>query len=178
MRARLQLIERAAGLSSDAEVRAAVHAYSGELYGFATRALADSGHAEDAVQETFVRAWRASRRFDPELASLRAWLFAILRNVIIDSVRARSVRPGVAAAVDGTTADAIDGLLKAWVIDEALARLSDEHRHAVVQVYYEGRSAADVAHELDLPAATIRSRLFYGLKALRLTLDELGWDDA
>ena len=178
MRARLRLIEPATGLGSDAGMRAAVFAYSGELYGFANRALSDPGHAEDAVQETFMRAWRAGHRFDPQLASLRAWLFAILRNVIIDSVRARSIRPGVAATIDSATADEIDGLLKAWVVEEALRRLSDDHRHAVVQVYYEGRSAADVAATLDLPAATVRSRLFYGLKALRLSLDELGWDDA
>lgn len=179
MRARLRVIDPAPGLDSDAAIRLAVHAHSGELYGFALRAIGDSGHAEDAVQETFVRAWRAGQRFDPQLATLRAWLFAILRNVIIDAARARAARPGVAAvAVDVATADEIDGLLKAWVIEEALTRLTADHRQAVLRVYYEGRSAADVAAELDLPAATVRSRLFYGLKALRLTLDELGWDDA
>jgi len=179
VRARLRLIDPAPGLGTDAAVRVAVHAYSGELYGFALRALGDSGHAEDAVQETFVRAWRAGHRFDPNLASLRAWLFAILRNVIIDAARASAARPGLDSrtAVDVATADEIDGLLKAWIVDEALARLTIDHRHAVTQVYYQGRSAADVAAELEVPAATIRSRLFYGLKALRLSLDELGWDD-
>jgi RNA polymerase sigma-70 factor (ECF subfamily) len=63
------------------------------------------------------------------------------------------------------------------VVEEALYRLSDEHRRAVVEVYYQGRAAVDVAAELGVPAATIRSRLFYGLRALRLSLDELGWDD-
>ena len=178
MRARLRLIEPTNALGSEIEVRAAVVAYSGELFGFANRALGDAGHAEDVVQETFLRAWGAGHRFDPTLASLRAWLFAILRNVIIDTVRARSSRPGVASPVDTATADEIDGLLKAWVIEEALRRLTHEHRQAVVEVYYHGRSAADVAAQLDLPAATVRSRLFYGLKALRLSLDELGWDDA
>ena len=48
------------------------------------RSLSDRGLAEEAVQETFVRAWRAGERFDPELGSLRTWLFAILRNVVID----------------------------------------------------------------------------------------------
>ena len=180
MRSRLRLIDSAPGLGSDAAVHLAVHAHSAELYGFARRALGDNGHAEDAVQETFVRAWRAGQRFDPQIASLRAWLFAILRNVIIDAARARSIRPSTSrsAVVDLATTDEIDGLLKAWVVDEALTRLTDDHRHAVVQVYYYGRSAVDVAAELDVPPATIRSRLFYGLKALRLSLDELGWDDA
>ena len=178
MRVRLRLIERDDGLGSDAGVRAAVHAHSGELYGFALRALGDQGLAEEVVQETFVRAWRAGRRFDPDIASLRTWLFAILRNVIVDATRARSVRPGVGVAVDVAVVDNIDELLRSWVVEEALRRLSDEHRRAVVEVYYQGRSAVDVAAGLGVPAATIRSRLFYGLRALRLSLDELGWDDA
>ena len=100
MRVPLRLIERADGLHSSTGVRAAVEAHSGELYGFAYRALGDQGLAEEVVQETFVRAWRAGRRFDPNIASLRSWLFAILRNVIIDASRARSVRPGVSVVVD------------------------------------------------------------------------------
>ena len=178
VRVRLKLIERDDGLGSDSGVRAAVHAHSGELYGFAYRALGDQGLAEEVVQETFVRAWRAGQRFDPNIASLRAWLFAILRNVIIDASRARSVRAGVAPAVDVAIVDNIDELLRSWVVEEALRRLTEPHRRAVVEVYYRGRSAAEVAAELGVPAATIRSRLFYGLRALRLSLDELGWDDA
>jgi RNA polymerase sigma-70 factor (ECF subfamily) len=178
MRLHLRLVERDDGLDTDAGVRAAVQAHSGELYGFAFRALGDQGLAEEVVQETFVRAWRAGRRFDPDIASLRTWLFAILRNVIIDATRARSVRPGVAPTVDVAIADNIDVLLQSWVVEEALRRLTDQHRRAVVEVYYQGRSAVDVAAELGVPAATIRSRLFYGLSALRLALDELGWDDA
>jgi len=83
-------------LSRERDVREAYAAHSGELYGFAVRSLGDSGLAEEAVQETFVRAWRAGDRFDPKIGSLRTWLFAILRNVVIDLGRARAVRPGVA----------------------------------------------------------------------------------
>ena len=61
------------------------------------RALGDAGLAEDAVQEAFVRAWRASASYDPARSSQRTWLFAILRNVVIDFARARRSRPPVAA---------------------------------------------------------------------------------
>lgn len=57
------------------------------------RALGDASAAQDAVQETFLRAWRAANRFDPELASLRVWLFAIARNVVIDQARRVEARP-------------------------------------------------------------------------------------
>ena len=100
-------------LSRERDVRDAYAAYSGELYGFAMRSLGDSGLAEEAVQETFLRAWRAGERFDPKIGSLRTWLFAILRNVVIDLGRARAVRPGVA-----------EGGVEPYVepLDEALTR--------------------------------------------------------
>ena len=72
-------------------LRAAFLTYSGELYGYARRSLNDAGTAEEVVQETFIRAWRARERFDPELGSLRTWLFAIERRIVID--HARSPRP-------------------------------------------------------------------------------------
>ena len=54
-------------LSRERDVREAYAAHSGELYGFALRSLGDSGLAEEAVQETFLRAWRAGERFDPQI---------------------------------------------------------------------------------------------------------------
>jgi RNA polymerase sigma-70 factor (ECF subfamily) len=158
-------------------MRTAINAYSGEMFGFAQRALADRGLAEDAVQETFIRAWRATRRFDPALGSQRTWLFAILRNVVIDASRRRTAVP-TAARADDAIEDQIDELLRSWVIDEALRRLTAEHRQAVIEVAYRSRPAAELAEELGVPESTVRTRLFYGLKALRLTLDELGWHDA
>ena len=81
-------------LTREQDVREAYAAHAGELYGFAMRSLGDPGLAEEAVQETFLRAWRAGERFDPQIGSLRTWLFAILRNVVIDLGRARASRPG------------------------------------------------------------------------------------
>src|ERR687891_574390 len=82
-----------AALAGGISVREAYAAHARELYGFAHRSLGDAGLAEEAVQETFVRAWRAGDRFDPEIGSLRTWLFAIVRNIIIDLSRARAARP-------------------------------------------------------------------------------------
>src|SRR3954449_1649570 len=79
-------------LSRERDVREAYAAHAGELYGFAVRSLSDTGLAEEAVQETFVRAWRAGERFDPRIGSLRTWLFAIPPNVVIHPRRARPVR--------------------------------------------------------------------------------------
>ena len=60
-----------AALASDDGVRAVYAAHGPELYRFALRSLSDAGLAEEAVQETFLRAWQAAERFDESLGSLR-----------------------------------------------------------------------------------------------------------
>jgi RNA polymerase sigma-70 factor (ECF subfamily) len=168
-------------LANDDGVRAVYAAHGPELYRFALRSLGDRGLAEEAVQEAFVRAWQAADRFDDALGSLRTWLFAILRNVVIDLSRARSVRPALApegASNDFRTLDDdIDRALTAWQVEEALQKLSAEHRAALVAVHYRGRAYHDVAQELGVPVGTVKSRVYYALKAMRLVLEELGWSD-
>ena len=157
-------------------MREAYSAHSGELYGFALRSLGDAGLAEEAVQETFVRAWRAGERFDPEIGSLRTWLFAILRNVVIDLSRARGVRPGVAEGGIEPTIEPFEEALTAWQIEEAMRRIGDEHRRVIFETYYRGRPYAEVAAELGVPEGTVKSRVYYGLRALRVVLEEMGYD--
>ena len=67
-----------------------------------------------------------------------------------------------------------DRLFDALLIQDALATLSAEHRAVVVAAYYRGRSVAEVASELGIPAGTVKSRMHYGLRALRLALQERG----
>jgi RNA polymerase sigma-70 factor (ECF subfamily) len=163
-------------LSDEREVREAYAAHSGELYGFAVRSLGDRGLAEEAVQETFLRAWRAGERFDPELGSLRTWLFAILRNVVIDLGRARAARPTVAAGTPEAPHEPLEQILLSWQVEEALRRIGEQHRQVIVETYYKGRPYAEVAAELGVPEGTIKSRVYYGLRALRNALEELGYD--
>jgi RNA polymerase sigma-70 factor (ECF subfamily) len=168
----------------DGDVRAAYAAHGDELYRVARRTLRDGGLAEDAVQETFVRAWRAAHRYDPQRSSARTWLFAILRNVVIDLHRARAVRPGlvhgdVAEAAEASVRvdpdDAFERAVVTWQVEEALARLRSEHRHAIVEAYYHARPYAEIAAELGIAEGTVKSRVFYGLRALRDALEEMGW---
>jgi RNA polymerase sigma-70 factor, ECF subfamily len=164
-------------LSSERGLRHAWTAHADELYGYARKALGDSAAAEEAVQETFVRAWRAADSYDPE-RPLRPWLFAILRNVVIDEARSRGRRPlptqEPPEIVDLTDhwERAVDG----WLVEEALRRIRPEHRIVLVETFYRGRGYGDVARQLGIPEGTARSRAFYGLRALRLALEEMGWE--
>ena len=177
--------ERPDGLREEADVARAYAAHGAELHRFALRGLGDAAAAQDVVQETFLRAWRAADRYDPSLASLRVWLFAIARNTLVDHVRAAGVRPWQGALV-ADVADAVgngagqpsddpgEQLLRGWVVEEALRRLSGEHRTAIVETYLKDRPPGEVAAELGVPVGTVRSRVFYGLKALRVAMDEMG----
>jgi RNA polymerase sigma-70 factor (ECF subfamily) len=165
--------------TADADgLRSAFLAHGGELYGYARRSLGDSGAAEDVVQETFIRAWRARDRFDSGLGTLRTWLFAIARRVVIDHARSRAVRQADPLPVDvALVEDDVERALVGWQMEEAVRRLRPEHRQILVETYYRGRSGRDVALELGIPEGTVRSRLFYALRSLRLTLEEMGWEE-
>jgi RNA polymerase sigma-70 factor (ECF subfamily) len=178
-------VERASlepGLADEDAVGAAYAAHGAEIYRFLLRGLGDAGAAQDVVQETFLRAWRARERFDPQLASLRVWLFAIARNAMLDHARASKVRPWQANLVDppaaalmaGASEDDTERLVHSWVVEEALRRLSEAHRTAIVQTHLRDRPYDEVASELGVPVGTVRSRVFYGLKALRVAMDEMG----
>ncbi|WP_083913472.1 sigma factor-like helix-turn-helix DNA-binding protein [Nocardia concava] len=74
------------------------------------------------------------------------------------------------AAVDEPLDRAIDG----WLVSEALARLSPEHRAVVVELYYRDRSVAETARPLGIAEGTVKSRSYYAVRALRSIFDELG----
>ena len=164
--------------TDEIELRAAFVAHSGELVAFARRALGDVQLAEEAAQETFVRAWRHRDRFDPSLGSMRTWLFAIERRLVIDLARSRAVRRTEVLPPDAEDqGDSIERAMQAWQVEEAIRRLRHEHRHVLIEIYYRGRPSRLVAEDLGIPDGTVRSRLFYALKALKLVLEEMGWEE-
>jgi RNA polymerase sigma-70 factor (ECF subfamily) len=163
----------------DAELLRAMHAEHGEaLYAHALRLVGgDRQRAEDLVQETLLRAWRHPEALDPERGSVRAWLFTTARHLSIDAWRRRSAR--VTEVVTDTLPepaadDETDRAVEAWTVAEALARLSAPHREVLIECFYRGRSVAETASRLGIPAGTVKSRTHYALRSLRLALEELG----
>ena len=163
----------AGALTRERDVREAYAAHAAND-GFATRSLGDAGLAEEAVQETFLRAWRAGKRFDPQIGSLRTWLFAILRNVVIDLGRARAVRPSIAHG-EASRVEPFDETLLAWQVEEAM-QIGDQHRRILVETYYRGRPYAEVADGARHSLGTVKSRVYYALRALRIALEEIGYE--
>lgn len=164
--------------ASELDLRHLHDAHAPELYGFAVRTLGDRGAAEDAVQEVFLRAWLKADAYRPERGPVRAWLFGIARNHIIDVIRARAARPalGFGEPADvGALDEDLQRIEERVVLAEALARLTPDHRAAIVEVAIRERTVTEAAAALGVPPGTVKSRVFYALKALRLVLEELGW---
>ena len=166
-----------AGLCRAEGFAAAHRANRAWLLARARSLLGDPGAAEDAVQETFLRAWAACRTFDPSAGpTLATWLGTIGRNVAVDMLRARAVRPRLApepddAAEPAATADgAVDTALQRMVLLGALSQVSPEHRGVVLLAVVRDRPYADVAAALDIPVGTVKSRVHHALRGMRRSL--------
>ena len=167
---------RSGRVADEAFVRALYAEHGGALLRYALHLTGgDRQRAEDLVQETIVRAWRHPEALADRPA--RPWLFAVARNLAVDSYRARQARPpetGQAALELLPADDDADRTLESWAVADALASLRPDHRRVIVETYYRGCSVADAAATLGIPAGTVKSRTFYALKALKLALQERG----
>jgi RNA polymerase sigma-70 factor (ECF subfamily) len=141
-------------------------------------AAGDRQRAEDLVQETFLRAWRHPESVDPRRGSPRGWLFTTARNLAIDAWRRRGGRYREVVADEVPEPrhpiDEADRAVEAWLVAEALGRLSPAHREVLVECFYRGRSVSEAAADLGVPPGTVKSRTHYALRSLRLVLTEMG----
>ena len=145
---------------------------------FARALCGDMALADDLVQDCIERALRKSHLYDPA-RPLRAWLYAVLRNIFISGLR-RDGRSTVVKAVDDLTAgeDAVPPMqedrLSANLVTEALNRLPPQHREVIVLVGLEEMSYRDVAEIIGVPIGTVMSRLSRARESLKQILEDRG----
>jgi len=163
----------------DEDVVAAIYRDHGTaLKRFVLGACRDAQLADDVVQETVLRVWQQA----PQITgSLRSYLFRTARNIMIDNYRKAKRRPqetgerDVADTPDGAgAAGRIDDLLNKVLMEEALLRLSAEHREVLVALHYRRYTVQEASVQLKIPTGTVKSRAFYAVRALRTILDEMG----
>jgi RNA polymerase sigma-70 factor (ECF subfamily) len=132
--------------------------------------------AEDVVQETMIKGWQHSTELRPEHAG--SWLHTVARNIAISTYhRRRKARPPEIPLDEKTLPlndDGHDRMLDSLLVASALDSISDDHRTVISELFYQRRSVTEVAALLGIPEGTVRSRCFYGLRALRKVLEEQG----
>src|SRR5258705_825841 len=154
--------------------------HAAALWRYARRLAGDEARAQDVVQETLLRAWQHPEVADNNERSARAWLFTVARNIVIDETRTAGFRrelstPDDVGAFDGACPDEVDAAMDRLLIGDALARLTPEHREVVRRSYFQGWTTAQIAADLGIADGTVKSRLHYALRALRLGLSQRGF---
>jgi RNA polymerase sigma-70 factor, ECF subfamily len=140
----------------------------------ALRRLSPGSDCEDLLQEVFLAVWRRSALYRPERGEPLTWLFAILRNKVIDHRRRLSARPRYEELdVERTqpAAPAADPGDRRLVLEQALVALRPDERRALEMTYFAGLTYEEAAATLEVPLGTLKSRISAGLRRLR---DNLG----
>ncbi len=166
--------------------------YMPALYTAALRMTRNAADAEDLVQETYLRAYRAFGTFELG-TNLKAWLYRILTNSYINTYRAKKRRPETTDVEDvddlylyrhlagdtsaGPGRSAEDEALERFTdtdVKEAIESLPENFRIAVLLADVEGFSYKEIADITDVPIGTVMSRIHRGRKALQKALLDRG----
>jgi RNA polymerase sigma-70 factor (ECF subfamily) len=161
---------------------AAVNEHFDRLYAYAMVLSRNRTEAEDLVQETCVRAIRASGRLGPD-SNVKSWLFTILRNIWRNQLRQRRTASTVELDGGNSTAqlavetsknphDQYVSKMECDQVREAIEQLSVEFREVILLREYEELSYQEIATLLDCPTGTVMSRLGRARSKLRALLSD------
>lgn len=178
----LELVGRAAA-GDEGAFRTLVDRHARMVFNLAYRITTDRPSAEDVVQETFLRAYRALHRFDGR-AAFSTWIHRIAMNASLDHVRQRKVRAEVAYEAEAAALAPVaahdpgpERLAASSDLRRALQRamqgLTDLERAAFVLRHYEGRSTAEIGEQLGLESSATRQAVFRAVRKLRQALQPL-----
>jgi RNA polymerase sigma-70 factor, ECF subfamily len=160
----------------DEFMRVLYERYRPLLQGYVFRLTRDAHWAEDIVQAALVRAWRTRDQLTRGEPATRGWLFTTAYRIFIDEYRVRSNRPvtmtgeEITAVGTGAGDDEVERVVWSVTLAAALSTLSERHRRVIVHVYYLSRTIDEAADALGIAPGTVKSRLHYGLRALRTQL--------
>ena len=141
------------------------------VYRWLLRFVSNETLAEDLLSEVFLDVWRQAARFECR-SSVSTWLLSIARHKALSARRHRT-EAELDEKIEATVADpandpelALQEKDRSELVRRALMRLSIEHREVIDLVYYHEKSVDEVAHILDIPPATVKTRMFYARKKL------------
>jgi len=153
--------------------------FAPRVFGLGKVMLGDPSRAEDLVQDTFVKVWRASTSYEPARGSLDTWVLLIARSLAIDTIRRRVLEARVTAqqdrfeeATSGSEPERVAETLDlAARARHAMQRLSPEQRAALELAYFGGKTSTEVAELEGIPVGTAKTRIRTALIRLREALE-------
>jgi RNA polymerase sigma factor (sigma-70 family) len=158
-----------------------VRRFERRIYGLTLSILRDRGAAEEAAQETFVRAWRHASGFDPRRGSVAAWLLTIARNTSINMLPSRRAAPMDPDVLLGLSEDRFErggreriAMEDVEPLREAVRRLPQPQRRALVLAVFYGFTAREMSELDEVPLGTVKTRIRAALMKLR---SEMGVGD-
>ena len=157
-----------------------VDAYAKPIFNLAFRMTENRQDADDLAQETFLRAYRKLKRFDPE-KKFFTWLYTIALNIIRNHLKSSPERTARIAEMNHPPSDPVDpenpeGLFldreKAQLLEICLQKLPSELKEAVVLRYYQDLSFDEIATITDASVSAVKMRTYRGLERLRGLMSE------
>ena len=151
------------------------------VYRFILRLTRNEATAEDMISEVFLEIWRSAGKFEGR-SQVSTWMLSIARFKALSALRKRTEDE-----LDEETAEQIEDHAddpevslakkdKGALLRECMNALSAEHREVIDLVYYHEKSVDEVASIVGIPAATVKTRMFYARKKLSELLKEQGVD--
>jgi RNA polymerase sigma-70 factor, ECF subfamily len=149
--------------------------HSRAAFSLAYRMLGEHHAAEDLVQESFLKLWRAAGSYRPERASVRTWLLSIVHNRAIDLLRSRASRRRTQEKVEAVAPrfEPSEAFARSLAnsqreqVREAMRSLPQEQLKILELAYFSGYTHVEIAELLDVPLGTVKGRMRLGLKKIR-----------
>ena len=144
--------------------------YADTLLGVIKKVITDQDTAHDVLQETFVKIWRYSKKYDAKKARLFTWLYRIAYNSAIDKVRSLKNKTEKEVQIENSAVYKItSGALNEDVLDikKHLKSLDNKYQIVIQALFFEGMTQQEASEELDIPLGTVKSRLKIGLRELK-----------
>jgi RNA polymerase sigma-70 factor, ECF subfamily len=145
------------------------------LYGFLSYRTGDRVLAEDLLADTFERALRARRRFDPRKASEKTWLYTIALNCLRDHARRRAAEGRAVERVAATSSQGAsidyEEIADRDLVNRSLGVLSEQEREAIALRFGAELTVPEIAKLTGEPLTTVEGRVYRALRKLRETID-------
>lgn len=144
--------------------------YSDALYGVIKKIISDDDTAQDVLQESFVKIWRYSKKYDATKAKLFTWIYRIAYNTAIDKARSLKTKIDNEVQIETSSVYRItSNELNQDVLDikKHLDTLDEKYQIVLHALFFEGMTQQEASEELDIPLGTIKSRLKIGLRELK-----------